>query len=345
MTMNEMKNEEFKEIALKIKAEIDRAQTILLCCHPSADPDSVGSVLALMHYLESVGKKVMAIRGDDELSKGLLTLPGSEKIINKNFLEIDVSDYDLFIATDSSSSDQVTKRGEMTQEMRNKTTVIDHHKTDIGWGFVNCVIKDSPATAQIIYDLFEVLGAEITSEMAKCLFAGIYADTGGFKYPTTSRHTFEIAGKLVQITPDFSKVIFEYENSYEPENIKYLGLALSLIETYFNGRVALSPVPLSEMKRLGIKAVHTFKMEISNILKSVIGWEIGVALTETEAGKTDVSLRTRDADKWDVSKIAKALGGGGHSAAAGATIYKPLPEAKDLLLSTIENLYPELGKR
>lgn len=340
-----MNMDEFKEVALKIKAEIDKAQTILLCCHPSVDPDSAGSVLALMWYLESMGKKVIALRGDDELPGGLLLLPGGEKILNKNFTEIDVNDFDLFIATDASAPQQVTKKGKLPDEVLNKTIVIDHHETNIDWGFINCVIKDSPATVQVLYDLFEVWGVEMTPEIAKCLMAGIYADTGGFKYPMTSSHTFEIASKLVTFTPDFSKVIFNLENTYEPENIKYLGLALSLIKTHFSGKVSISPIPVIEREKLGIKYVHTTKMEISNYLKSVVGWEIGACLLEKDDGTTGISLRTRDSDKWDVSKIAEALGGGGHKAAAGATINKPLIEAKELFLSTIENLFPELGKR
>lgn len=339
-----MNNQEFLEIAQKIKAEIDKAQTILLCCHPSADPDSAGSVLALMWYLESVGKKVIAIRGDDELPGGLLLLPGGEKILNKNFTEINVNDFDLFIATDASAPQQVTKKGELSLKVLNKSIVIDHHETDIGWGFINCVVKDSSATAQVLYDLFEVWGVETTTEIAKCLMAGIYADTGGFKYPMTSAHTFEIASKLVEKTPDFSQVIFNLENSYEPGNLKFVGLALSLIETYFDGQVAISPVPLADMREKGIEYLHTVKMEVSNMLKSVVGWEIGICMIELE-GKTGLSFRTRDSQRWDVSKIAKALGGGGHSAAAGATIYKPLNEAKELLLSTVENLFPDLGRR
>lgn len=341
-----MNQTNFHELAVQIKGEIDKAKTILLCCHPSADPDSVGSVLSLMYYLESVGKKVVAIRGDDELSKANLTLPGAERILNKNFTEIDFNSCDLLIATDVSAWQQVTKLVAFDEKNKSKIIVIDHHETNEDWGFVNCVIKDSPATAQIIYDLFAVWGVNLSSEIAKCLFAGIYADTGGFKYPMTTAHTFEIAQNLIKIAPDFAGVIFGLENSYEPENIKFVGLALSLIETYFSGSVAISPVSLSKMQAVGIKPVlHTAKMEISNILKSVVGWNISAVLVEKEGCQTGVSLRTRDADKWDVSKIAKALGGGGHKAAAGATINQPLAEAKEQFLLAVESLFPDLGSR
>jgi nanoRNase/pAp phosphatase (c-di-AMP/oligoRNAs hydrolase) len=40
-----------------------------------------------------------------------------------------------------------------------------------------------------------------------------------------------------------------------------------------------------------------------------------------------------------VSKLAVALGGGGHKAAAGATIKLPIPEAKALVVSKAKELY------
>lgn len=340
-----MNNEEFNNIAQKIKTEIDSAQTILLCCHPSPDPDSLGSVLALKHYLEGIGKKVIALRGDDDLPKNLLTLPGAKNIIAKNFTEIDAVDYDLFIATDSSSPGQVTKLGDIPQPVRKKTIVIDHHDTNTEYGDINLLITDSPATAQIIFELFNNWNVTVNPDIAKCLFAGIYSDTGGFKYPKTTAQTFAIASELAKTAPDFAKIIFDLENNYDAENLKFLGLALSLIENYFSDNVAISPIPIIKMNELGIKKVHTDKMEISNLLKSVTDWNIGASLIERTNGTTSLSLRTRDALSWDVSKIAKALGGGGHTAAAGATISKPLLEAKELFLSVIENLFPELGKR
>ena len=86
-------------------------------------------------------------------------------------------------------------------------------------------------------------------------------------------------------------------------------------------------------------------MEISNTIKSVVGWNIGIGLVETEPNKVSVSFRTRNADKYDVSKIATAVGvGGGHKAAAGTTIYEPFDSAKKSLLNAIAKVFPELGQ-
>lgn len=79
------------------------------------------------------------------------------------------------------------------------------------------------------------------------------------------------------------------------------------------------------------------------MLKSVVGWDIAISMVEVDTNKINVSFRTRNANKYDVSKIALATGfGGGHRAASGATIPLSLHGAKKLVLDTIKKLYPNL---
>jgi len=81
------------------------------------------------------------------------------------------------------------------------------------------------------------------------------------------------------------------------------------------------------------------------MIKSVIGWNIALVFVEIQPQTVKVSFRTRDSQTYDLSKIALATkSGGGHRAAAGATINKSLPEAKTLVLQTIKKLYPKIDK-
>ncbi|KKU92138.1 MAG: Phosphoesterase RecJ domain protein [Microgenomates group bacterium GW2011_GWA1_48_10] len=332
-----------KQMAPVIWEEIQKANNILLHCHPNPDADSIGSVLAMMHFLKSLGKNVTAIIGDSEKPTNLDFLPGFDQIEPKNYFQIDNSKFDLFLILDSSSLDQISKKSEMIFPQKLRTVVVDHHSSNREFGQVNLVDTSYGSLAEMIYDLFKLWHVQISPQMAICLFLGIYTDTG-FRYPRTTSDTFAAASELAKIYPDFPEAIFKLENSEEPERIKFIGLALSSVETYFNNNVAIAAVSFDQMEKLGIKARHTEKTDIPNYLKSVKGWNIGIKMNEVEVGKVSVSFRTRDASRWDVAKIATATGsGGGHPAAAGATIKKPLAEAKTFLLETIEKVYPELG--
>ncbi len=298
----------------------------------------------MMHALRSLGKPVTVIIGDSEPPTTLSHLPGFDQIKLNNFFEINIPDYDLFIIQDSGSPDQISKLRPIKFPDSLETVVIDHHSTNTQFAQINLIDTAYPAVCQILYDLFKIWGVNISEAIAACLYIGIYTDTGGFKYPPTTSDTLLIGADLAKINPNFPADIFLLENSFAPQHISYLGLALTSIEHYFSGHVAISAVPFSELKRLGIKKTHTEKTDISNILKSVVGWDIGIGFTETEPGVVNLSLRTRDEKKYNVAKIAFATGyGGGHPAAAGGTLNLPYDQAKKFLLDTIARVYPELG--
>ena len=78
-------NNEQTDIAEKIKTYIEKAENILLHCHPFPDPDSIGSVLAMKEYLESKGKAVTAIIGDSKYPENLSNLQIERRYFLKTF--------------------------------------------------------------------------------------------------------------------------------------------------------------------------------------------------------------------------------------------------------------------
>jgi len=293
-----------KDIYSQIKSAINKANHILLHLHPGIDADSAGSALSFYHYLKSINKKVTLISGDSNLSPGVASFPGSDQISLKNYFDLDLKDYDLFIILDSSDKRQISKLGEVIFPQSLRTIVIDHHASNVGYGDINLIEATSPATCQIVFKLFKALKIKISKDMATCLFAGIYGDTGGFKYSSTTTETFTICAELTKIAPDFSQTIFKLENNDRPDRPKLLGLHLNNIKTYLNDRVAISALPLSLVKKNNLNPDDSVNAEISNTLKSVVGWEIGISMIEAGKNNVKVSLRTRNPDIYDLSAIA-----------------------------------------
>lgn len=336
-------SDKVKKLAPIIWQEIGKSTNILLHCHPSPDPDSLGSTLALMHVLRRLGKNVTVIKGDSELRPSLYSLPGCDQVEKKNFFEIDPSQLDLFLILDSSDKSQISKKREIVFPENLRTIVIDHHASNKEFGQINLVDSSYSSVCQMVANLLEIWKIELHVEEATCLLMGIYTDSGGFRYFPTNSDTFLTASKLAKVAPDYYKEISLLENSNEPEQLVYLQLALSSVEKFFDGKVAMSFVTNKQLAENKIMQRHTEKMEVSNLLKSVIGCQIGIALTEVEKNMVNISFRTRDSDKYDVSKIAVATGfGGGHKAAAGARLPMSLRKAKEFLLETIKNTYPDL---
>jgi phosphoesterase RecJ-like protein len=336
--------------APKILEIIKASNNILLHCHPAPDPDSVGSALAMKFALEQLGKKATVIRGDGPMPSDFSSFPGFADIVPKNFFE-SIADsanpaistpFDLFIIQDTGSLDRVSAvgkaRGEtVTIPSGMKTVVIDHHSSTVGFGNEFNLIEPSyPATALILFDLFKLWNISLTADIAVNLFIGMYTDTGGFKYQNVTSSVFTAAAELVAIYPDFHKIIFSMENTRRPVELTFQGLAFSNIKTFLDGRLAIASVSHDDMVKHGILPVDTSTSLIANIVKSVVGWDIGACMVEKDPGSVYVSFRTRDSEKYDLSILAGKLGGGGHKAAAAAVVSGTIEEVTRKIVDTAQ---------
>jgi phosphoesterase RecJ-like protein len=332
----------YDQIGKDIQKAINAGSSFLLHCHPSPDPDSIGSALAMKFYLLGLGKQVTIISGDSTINPAI-KLPGIEEIKVANYFQIDISKFDTFIILDSSKKDQISKIKEVVLPDTLNTIVIDHHSSNTGFGKLNLIDTTSPATAQIIFELFKLWNVDITKDVATCLYMGIYTDSM-FKYAPTDFRTFEIAAELTKIFPNFTKLIFDLENSNTPGRLIFRRLLLNQLKLYFNNSVAISDISYSQLHEHGIAPEDTEKNDVENEFKSVIGWLMGIKVVERNPGEVNISFRTRDSEKYDVAQLATLLGGGGHKAASGARILGTLEEAKQRLFTAIQQLHPELGR-
>ncbi|WKZ29741.1 MAG: bifunctional oligoribonuclease/PAP phosphatase NrnA [Candidatus Dojkabacteria bacterium] len=338
-------SEEIKNIAPQILNAIQNSSNILLHCHPHPDPDSVSSALAMQKMLQQLGKRVTTITGDSKIPVKLSEIPNIQALVQKNYSEVNSSDFDLFIILDSSSLTQISQINEVTFPETMATIVIDHHATNTKFGNINLVEKAYSSTAEILYDLFTLWNWSIDSDTALCLFIGIFGDTGGFKYLNTSPHTFEAAAKLTAINPQYHKLAFSLENNKSAEDIELMGVALSSLDKYMNDSIVFSSISFEEFSKRNVPKEKATKGLVGDTLRSVVGWNVVASLVEYEPHTVMVSLRTRNEEKYDMSLIAKSVGvdGGGHKGAAGTTINKPLAEAKQDLLNTILEKFPSLN--
>lgn len=314
---------------------IKASKQVLLHLHPKPDLDSIGSALATYHALKNLGMKVVVIKGDSVLPEAFSVLPGYENIVHQNYFETKLEDFDLAIFQDSGSKEMISRKGEIVFPSHLKTIVIDHHKTNKKYGDTNIVDANYASTTELLYDLFCEWGIEITKDIAICLYVGMYSDTGGFKYSSTTPHTFKVASVLVEIYPDFPNIISKIENSNTRGKVYFDALALSSVETFFNDTVALSCVSFDEQQKKGIVREDSDSNYIANMLISVKEWQVGITLIEKSPNEISISFRSKGPD---ISVVAQKIGGGGHALAAGATLLMSLQEAKEKVLESLSSV-------
>ena len=210
---------------------------------------------------------------------------------------------------------------------------IDHHSTtskDIRFDFQRIEPK-SAATAEIIYRLIKDLGAEVTLDIANCIFTAITTDTGNFQHVNTTSRSHEIVGHLYKVEGFNSKVISAMIYDRKSKGaLKLEGFVLSRLHFYAEGRLAVGVVSQYMLDEYGCTMDETDGI-IQRIM-SIDGVEGGCLLKE-KGDVTRISLRGRS--YINMCKVATQFGGGGHFLASGCTIEADLETAEKTIVPVL----------
>lgn len=293
---------------------IRAARSPLLVAHVSPDADSLGSAVALAIGLKSVGvnSKVSVGQPGLPLPMGLDSLPGIEFYVDAS----EVADPDLVITLDASSTDRLGTLGRLLDTVT--SIAIDHHASFTGFATLGLVDTHAPATATIVRQLLDRLGAPITSDIATNLYAGLLTDTGSFRLPMVDAEVHRQASDLLDAGAD-AETGRDLLDRVPANALRLLGRALENAVLYpdeaaGNG-VVVTTIPRSYRDELGLPINETERIVAT--LRAVDEADVAVVLRENDDETWIVSLRSRGA--VDVSEVAAAFGGGGHRGAAGAT--------------------------
>ena len=196
-------------------------------------------------------------------------------------------------------------------EAAKATVCIDHHVSNTGFGDLFHMVPDSSSACETMCDLIEL--DKVSENTANCLYLGIIHDTGVFKYSSTSRHTMELAGLLIEkgARPDLLIDGTFYKKSYNQNKLTSRVIIGS--ELHEDGRI-ISGYASSDLMRLsGCTLLETDG--IVEQLRLTDGVEVAIFGYELTDGRTKFSLRSKL--YVDVNVIATEFGGGGHVRAAG----------------------------
>jgi phosphoesterase RecJ-like protein len=312
----------------QIRHTLEAATTIGLASHVRPDADAYGSCLAFALYLQSLGKDV-TVWNEEGMTDKFRYLPCSDLVTAPSAGH--VQDFDVFVALDNSTKERL---GRVLKSVGRVTTWIniDHHVSNHRYADLNLIDDTAPATGQILFDYFASVGAAISPEMARNLYAAISTDTGSFQYDKTSPRTFRIAAELVELgvnVPDLSRQMYD---SYPRRRLELLKELLNSARFNCDDRVASFSQSLEVAHKIGI--LPEDNEGLIDHLRAVDGVKVAVFLEELPDNKVRVSMRSKE-PRYDVCKICSLFGGGGHAQASGARMPGPLKEAEEKVLQAI----------
>ncbi|MBU7043284.1 MAG: DHH family phosphoesterase [Theionarchaea archaeon] len=275
---------------------LERQDNFLILIHSNADPDAVGSAVALKEYLRLHHKTAtICCEHANRMSKDLL----------KNLDEMIHCSVDghvkNIIILDTASSSQLGSCASVLDNAEH-VVVIDHHR-DSSFKEYIYLKEERTSTAEILYDLLP----ERNKKMNLALMAGILTDTGNFKY--ANKDTIETVHRIMEEGLELYEVfnIFREEKDL-PKRIAIIrGCQRAKLHKISGVLVITTRVNSHE------SSTATFLTQIADI-----------AFVANAKADRIIAKAAQDMN-IDLSKIMKEIGqqyngdGGGHLRAAGAT--------------------------
>jgi len=313
----------------QVVSELRAADKLLLTTHENPDGDALGSLLAMHWILEQLGKDSLMYMSPDEFP---LPWEYRQWTFDRRLVGVppdDVADRTV-VFLDCGNIDRMPV--DFLQAEGLHILNIDHHHDNTRFGTVNLVSPEASCTAEIVWGLARELGAEITAPIADALYTGLVTDTGRFMYENTTPRAHRMAAELIEAGVEPYQVYRRLYENLPFRRVQLLQRALSSVERLDDGAVTIAHLVKDDYEQTG--AFETDSEGVVDHMRAVEGTAVAVLvrelLSEDRLGMRKVSLRATDGSV-DVSRIARAFGGGGHPQAAGFSTSLPYPELVEKL--------------
>jgi phosphoesterase RecJ-like protein len=299
------------------------------------DGDCLGAGLALGWALRALGCPA-TVASADGVPASLRFLPGAADVVTD--LPPDWAP-DVAVTMECSGLDR-TGRLEAAVRRARVIVAIDHHADlqpyahQVDWD------RSAAAVGEQVADVILQLGVSIDQTMAVCLLTALVTDTGAFRYANTTPRALRLAADLVERGASVHDIVREVYEQQSASALRLLGRALAGLTLHHNGAVAVAVVTPDMREAAG--AGPEDASGIASLLRTVAGVRLAMSL-EDAGGVVRISLRSRDGVRAD--RVARALGGGGHPAAAGAdvpgTVEDVMRRALDLAAREVSGTMPD----
>lgn len=288
--------------------------------HQKPDADAMGSSLGLTHFLRLLGHQVTVI-SPTNWAKWLDWMPGCNEVIDfeaaRGRAEAALDEAEWLFCLDFNIFTRTKHLAEKLRSAQCVKILIDHHREPDEPSF-DFGISDTgkSSTCEMIYDFIVGSGnaGQINMEISECLYAGVVADTGSFRFSSAQASVHALVADLKQRGLNHSKVHENLFDNFLENKIRFTGhVLLNRMEVFYEYNTALIAIPKSDLLKFHIKTGDTDGLV--NFPQSIQGIKlVGLVIDRDEERKW--SFRSKG--DFDCNAFArKYFEGGGHFHASG----------------------------
>lgn len=293
---------------------------IAITMHQKPDADAMGSTLALKHFLVQLGHSVTII-SPTNWAGWVNWLPGVKEVLDyeqdKQKAGEILDKADWLFCLDFNIFHRTRTMTEKLKELTCTKILIDHHQEPDVSSF-NYGISDTTksSTCEMVYDFIIDSGHadKINIEIGECLYAGVVADTGSFRFASTHAGVHTLVADLKSRGLNHGKVHENLFDNFLENRLRFTGHVLSnRMEIFYEYNTALIAIPKSDLLKYHIKTGDT--EGLVNYPQSIQGIKlVGLVIDRDEERKW--SFRSKG--EFDCNTFArKYFEGGGHFNASG----------------------------
>jgi len=308
---------------------LDKPGNIAIVTHQKPDADAMGSSLGLYHFLKQLDHDVTVI-SPTNWARWLNWMPGIKAVLDyemqRERAEGALDKADLLFCLDFNTFIRTKNMAQKLAALTCTKILIDHHREPDEKSFDYGISDTSrSSTCEMVYDLILVSGSKdkITTEVAECIYAGVVADTGSFRFPIVSANVHRLVADLkdkgLLHTPVHEAL---YDNFLE-NRLRFVGhVLLNRMEIFYEYNTALIAIPKADLIKYDIKTGDT--EGLVNYPMSIQGIKLAALVIDRDEER---KWSFRSKDDFDCNTFArKYFEGGGHFNASGGRSSDSLQE-------------------
>lgn len=306
------------------KASKIQARTVITA-HANADFDALAGIIAASKLYPDA---VLIFPGSQEKNLRNFYIQSTTYLFNfKAFKDIDPDSVELLVVVDTRQRSRLAHVKPLLEKPDIKIHTFDHHPdSDEDLKADQEVLLPWGSSAAILVSEMKKRGVEVGPEEATIIGLGIYEDTGGFSFSTTTPHDFEAGAWLCERGMDLQVISDILSRELSAEQISILGDLLNHATTHDIHGVEVVVTEVS---------TDTFVPDFAFLIHKMMDVEdIQVLFALGRMGDRIHLVARSRTPEVNVGLICSSLGGGGHAQAASATIKdKTLAEVRDDLFA------------
>jgi phosphoesterase RecJ-like protein len=311
----------------EIYGQLSAKRKVVIVMHQKPDADAMGSGLAMYHFLRQFGHEVVLI-SPTNWARWLNWMEGVNEVLD---YELERSEADgildqaeWLICLDHNHFSRAKSMAPKLAAIKCTKILIDHHQepdeVSFDYGISN---TGKSSTCEMVYDFIVESGHrdKINKFISECLYAGVVADTGSFRFSSTHASVHHMVAYLKEMGLDHPKVHEALYDNFLENRLRFLGHVLSnRMEVFYELNTALIYVSKMELLKYEIKTGDT--EGLVNYPLSIKGIKlVGCVIDRDEERKW--SFRSKGG--FDCNTFArKYFQGGGHFNASGGRDLDPL---------------------